>query len=205
MAKKFQDLSPSWQLGIVAAVPVLLAVVAYVYWAGPIALQRDALASQVKTLKAQNQSNRIFDQERVKNQARIAELKRQLEDLSAVVPAEEDSEGFVTTVQDASTAAGTHIRSLVAQPLVEHEGYVEEPFKGRVDGAYFPMLDFFNRLAQGKKIVNVTITLLTDPKGGGQGHFTIAPTETVGVDCLFTTYFNAPKSASKPAAPAAKK
>jgi len=62
-------------------------------------------------------------------------------------------------------------------------------------------LDFFNRLALGHRIVNVTITQLTDPKGGGQGHFTVSPGESVGADCVFTTYFNSPKGA----APAEKK
>jgi len=200
MAKKFQDLSPSLQMGIVALVPVVLAVAAYMYWASPIADERDRLSAQVQTLRAQNQSNEIFDQQRLKNRARIAELEHQLVELSAVVPAKEDSEGFIATIQDASTTAGIHIRSLVAQPLAEHEGYTEEPFKGHVDGAYFPMMDFFNRLAQGARIVNVTITQLTDPKGGGQGHFTVSSSETVGVDCVFTTYFNSSKGAA-PAAP----
>jgi Tfp pilus assembly protein PilO len=196
MAKKFQDLSPGTQMGVVALVPVLLAAVAYVYWAKPIVGVRDTLAAQVNTLRTQNRANQIFDQQRQKNRARIAELKRQLEDLSAIVPAQEDSEGFVSTIQNASLTAGIHIRSLVAQPLVEHEGYTEEAFKGHVDGAYFPLLDFFNRLANGARIVNVTITLLTDPKGGGQGHFTVSPNESVGADCVFTTYFNNSKSAA---------
>ena len=133
MAKKFQDLSPNLQMGIVALVSVLLAVAIYVYWASPIADERDTLTAQVKALRAQNQTNRIFDQQRQKNRARIAELKLQLEELSAVVPAQEDSEGFISTVQNASATVGTHLRSLVAQPLVEHEGYTEEPFKAHVE------------------------------------------------------------------------
>jgi Tfp pilus assembly protein PilO len=200
MVKKFEDLSPGKQVGLVALVPVLLAAVGYVYWAKPMADERDALAAQVNTLRAQNRANRIFDQQRQKNRARIAELKRQLEELSAIVPTQEDSEGFVSTLQNASLTAGIHIRSLVAQPVAEHEGYTEEPFKGHVDGAYFPLLDFFNRLANGARIVNVTITLLTDPKTGGQGHFTVSPDESVGADCIFTTYFNSPKSTA-PTAP----
>ncbi|HME00472.1 MAG TPA: type 4a pilus biogenesis protein PilO [Terriglobia bacterium] len=205
MAKKFQDLSPNLQMGIVALVSVLLAVAIYVYWASPIADERDTLTAQVKALRAQNQTNRIFDQQRQKNRARIAELKLQLEELSAVVPAQEDSEGFISTIQNASLTAEIHIRSLIALPLVEREGYTEEPFKAHVDGAYFPMLDFFGRLAHGARIVNVTITQLTDPKGGGQGHFTVSPDETVGADCLFTTYFNSSKGASQSAVPSAKK
>jgi Tfp pilus assembly protein PilO len=205
MAKRFQDLSLSVQMAIVAFVPVLLAVAIYVYWASPIGDERDRLTAQVKALRAQNQANRIFDQQRQKNQARIVELKRQLEELSAIVPAQENSEGFVSTIQNASLTAGIHIRSLVAQPLVEHEGYTEEPFKAHVDGTYFPILDFFGRLAHGARIVNVTITQLTDPKTGGQGHFALSPNETVGVDCLFTTYFNSSKGASQVAAPSAQK
>jgi len=201
MAKKFQDLSPSWQMGVMGVVPVLLAVAIYVYWASPIAAERDALTAQVKTLRAQNQANRIFDQQRQKNRARIAELKQQLGELSAIVPAQEDSEGFISTIHNASLTAAVHIRNLVALPLVEHEGYTEEPFKAHLDGAYFPMLDFFGRLAHGARIVNATIAQLTDPKGGGQGHFTVSPTETVGVDCVLTTYFNS----SKGTPPAAKK
>jgi Tfp pilus assembly protein PilO len=205
MARKFQDLSPSLQMGIAALVPVLLAVAIYVYWASPITDERDTLAAQVKALRAQNRANRTFDQQHQKNLARIAELKRQLEELSAIVPAQEDSEGFISTTQNASVAAGINIRSLVAQPLVEHAGYTEEPFKAHVDGAYFPMLNFFDRLAHGARIVNVTITQLTDPKTGGQGHFVISPNETVGADCVFTTYFNSSKGASQGAAPSAQK
>jgi Tfp pilus assembly protein PilO len=205
MAKRFQDLSPSLQMGIVALVSVLLALAIYIYWARPITDARDTLTAQVKALRTQNQANRIFDEQGQRNRARITELKRQLEELSAIVPAQEDSEGFISTVQNASLTSGTHLRSLVAQPLVEHEGYTEEPFKAHVDGAYFPMLDFFGRLAHGARIVNVTIMQLTDPKGGGQGHFTVSPNETVGADCLFTTFFNSSKAASQGAAPSAQK
>jgi type IV pilus assembly protein PilO len=202
MAKGLRDLPENWQIAFLAFIPMLLAAVAYVYWARPIQKQRDRLATELKALHAQNQSNRMFDSQLKKNLARITSLKSQLEVLRSIVPEEEDTGGFVKLIQDASVATGIHVRSLVAQPLVQHEQYAEQPFKVRLDGTYYPLLDFFDRLGHAQRIVNVMILSLGEPQAkGGLGNYTVPPSATVAAECIFRTYF----SSAQAAAPGARK
>jgi len=39
---------------------------------------------------------------------------------------------------------------------------------------------------------------LGGPAGGGLGKYTVLPSETVGANCVVTTYFNRPESPAQP-------
>lgn len=77
------------------------------------------------------------------------------------------------------------------------ELYVEMPFRMHIDGTYYRLLQFFDRLAHGQRIVTVTNLALGSPEGGGMGSYKVSPVETVGANCVITTYYNRPPAESK--------
>jgi Tfp pilus assembly protein PilO len=81
----------------------------------------------------------------------------------------------------------------VAQPPATKEYYIELPYSVRIDGTYYAMRSFFERLSRQDRIVSVSDLALGPPAGGGQGTFTILPSETVGANCVIKTFYNRPQ------------
>jgi Tfp pilus assembly protein PilO len=73
---------------------------------------------------------------------------------------------------------------------VQAENYTEMPFNLRLDGTYYGLLEFFDRLAREQRIVSVSGLSLGAPEGGGLGAFKVQAGETVGANCVLTTYFS---------------
>ncbi len=201
MAKSFNELPALVQGVIFAAVAVIVAGAVFYLYVWPLSAQRTSLEVKVKTLQAENEKNRAVERERTELLNRVAQLAKQLETLRTIVPDEPATDQFVKMVYDTASGSTTHLRSFVAQPVVARDFYVEMPFSIRIDGTYYAMLNFFDRLARQQRIVSVTGLSLGPPVGGGQGRYTILPSETVGANCVVTTFFNRPQSPAPPPQP----
>jgi type IV pilus assembly protein PilO len=193
MAKSFNDLPAAVQGVILAGVAVVLAGVVFYLYVLPLSAQRARLDAEVKKLTAENQKNQAVERERTELLNRISQLEKQLATLRSIVPDEAATDQFVRMVYDTSTSAGIHLRSFVAQPPAAREYYIELPFSVRIDGTYYAMRNFFERLARQDRIVSVTGLAVGPPPGGGQGSFTIQPNETVGANCVIKTFYNRPQ------------
>lgn len=201
MAKSFNELPALVQGVIFAAVAVIVAGAVFYLYVWPLSAQRTSLEVKVKTLQAENEKNRAVERERTELLNRVAQLAKQLATLRTIVPDEPATDQFVKMVYDTASGSTTHLRSFVAQPVVARDFYVEMPFSIRIDGTYYAMLNFFDRLARQQRIVSVTGLSLGPPAGGGQGRYTILPSETVGANCVVTTFFNRPQSPAPPPQP----
>ncbi len=202
MAVKFEELPLRTQGAVLAGLAVVLAGAGFWYLVWPLKGQADALHQQVQALEAQNLRNRAFEQEHAVYQKRLAEAQDQLRLLRAIVPDEPDADGFIRAVRSAEAESGVHIRTFIAQPLVNQELYVEMPYRMRVDGTYYALMGFFGRLARGQRIINVTGLTLGGPEGGGMGPYKVLPGETVGANFIVTTYFNRAPATPPASAPA---
>jgi type IV pilus assembly protein PilO len=198
MPKSFSDLPMIVQDAIFALIPVLLAGAVFYVYVLPLQAKRDHLQKQVSSLKAENQRNKALERQRSEIRKRIAQLETQLEELRAIVPEEQATDEFMRTVFEDGRASEVHIRTFVPQPLAPKDLYTEMPFNLRIDGTYFGLLSFFNRLANEKRIISVFDLALGSPEGGGMGAFKLHEGETVGANCVLTTYFHQ----LPPAAPA---
>jgi type IV pilus assembly protein PilO len=192
MAKSFNDLPTPVQGGILIASAAILAGVVFWYFVLPIKARRDGLQVEVDRLKAENRRNQAFEQERTEYLNRIAQLEKQLENLRSIVPDEQATDEFMKMVFNSGVVAGANIRTFIPMPLVARELFTEMPFTLRMDGTYYTLLSFFERLAHEQRIVSVSGLSLGTPEGGGMGAYTVHPTETVGANCVVTTYFNRP-------------
>ena len=145
----------------------------FFFYVLPLKEQRDSLRGQVDRLTAENRINQVFELQRKQYLIRIAELEKQLESLRSIVPEEQATDDFMKTVFEDGRAAEVNIRTFIPQALAPKDIYTEVPFNLRLDGTYYGLLAFFERLAHEQRIVSVSGLSLGAPEGGGMGLFKV--------------------------------
>jgi len=190
MPKSFNDLPAAVQIAIFVLSAVLVGGAVFYFYVLPLKEQRDSVRNEVDRLTAENKLNQIFEQQRKQYLNRIAQLEKQLDTLRSIVPEEQATDDFMRMVFEDGRASEVNIRTFVPQALEPKDIYTEMPFSLRLDGTYFGLLGFFARLANEQRIVSVSGLSLGPPEGGGMGAFKLRPGETVGANCLLTTYFS---------------
>ncbi len=191
--KQFSDLTPQQQGIVLALLPLVLAAVVYYEMLMPLGEKANALKTQWATLHAQNLRGRALESQRADLVKRIAEANKQLSTLEQIVPDTPAEDQFVKMVYGTAALSSVHVRSFIEQPPLRQAYDTEMPFGLHLDGTYFAILDFFNRLESSARIVNVSDLTLGPPVGtGGKGVYKIGPQETVGANCTLTTFYNSP-------------
>jgi len=200
MPKSFGELPVAVQGGVYALIAVALAGAVFYFLVLPVQETRDTLRAKIEKLKLENLRNQSIERERTAYLKRIAELEKQLEALRSIVPEEQSTDDFLRVVFADAKATDVNIRTFIPQNLVQKDIYTEMPFNVRIDGTYYGLLAFFDHVAREQRIVSVSGLSLGPPAGGGMGSFKVGAGETVGANCVLTSYFSAiPKTA--PATP----
>jgi type IV pilus assembly protein PilO len=200
MPKNFGDLPAPVQSGVFVLIAVVLAGAVFYFFALPVQDKRDSLRKEIDKIKAENKRNQTIERERTEYLNRIAQLEKQLETLSSIVPEEQATDDFMRMVFADARAAEVNIRTFIPQAVVQKDIYTEMPFNLRLDGTYYGLLAFFDRLAHEQRIVSVSGLSLGTPEGGGMGSFKVHAGETVGANCVLTSYFSVVPTAA-PATP----
>jgi type IV pilus assembly protein PilO len=177
--------------------------------------QRDENDAARVKLQAQLKENAELEafRPRLANVEReLASLKQQLEIEQRIVPDQKEVDNFMRMVDGEARKAGVEIRRYTSRPYGTKEFYTEVPFEMELDGPYYSMLGFFDRLGKLERIVNVSglaVSSTSNPGAAKAKHtYQYAPSETVVATCLTTTYFshdlNPETPAGKPGPPAKK-
>ncbi|HUN88015.1 MAG TPA: type 4a pilus biogenesis protein PilO [Terriglobales bacterium] len=198
---KWSELSAVKQLGVFLVVAIVVTGLAYYLVDKTIMDANDATRKQIVAVKAENDSLRPYENKVRDLDQQIENLKQQLEIQKRIVPDEKESDNFIRLVQSTAASAGIEVRSYVAKPTTAKEFYVESPFDLSLDGPYYSMLTFFDKLSKQERIV--TVSNLQMGAIGKGGKYAYAPNETVTAACVATTYFSREAPAPGPA-PAAK-
>jgi type IV pilus assembly protein PilO len=201
MAKTFKDFPAGVQtIILVVAAVVIVALPAYFY-VYPLFAQKTQKETTLNTLKRENEANRAFEQKLADYQAQIKALRQQLETLQSIVPSEPAMGQFMKMLFADGDSSGIHIRTFIPRPVVAQKYYYEMPVQMRLDGTYWTLVSFFDRLSKEQRIVSVTSLNLGPPSGGGMGAYTVSKSETVGADCTVVTYYNRAAGSSAPQKP----
>jgi type IV pilus assembly protein PilO len=124
----------------------------------------------------------------------LASLKQQLEIERRIVPDEKEIDNFMRMVSSEARKAGVEIRRYTSRPYAAREFYTEVPFELELDGPYYSMLGFFERLTKVERIVNVSGLSMASTRKPGDAHvkhtYQYAAGESIAVTCLTTTYFS---------------
>ena len=201
----FNDMSGMKQWGLVLAVAGLLSAALYFTY---FKSQRDANESAQKSLDAKLQENRELEPYKTKLaeiDRQLASLEQQMEIEKRIVPEEKEVDGFMKMLDAEAAKSGIELRRYTAQPTASKEFYTEVPFEIELDGSYYSMMNFFDRVAKLERIVNVSNLLVANTKKSSEARakhsYQYAPNESVVATCVATTFF----SHDQPAAPATAK
>jgi type IV pilus assembly protein PilO len=209
----FSEMSGSKQwMALVGGAAVLSAALFFFVFRG----MRDTNAEAKQKLDAKLQENAQLEAYRPKLaeiERQLANLKQQLEIERRIVPDEKEADQFMRMVSAEASRAGIEVRRYTSKPSSTRDFYTEMPFEMELDGPYYSVLTFFDRLGKLERIINVSNLQMATTKKPADAkvkkQYQYAPGESVVATCVATTFFShdiqPPASApSKPGQPAPK-
>jgi len=135
----------------------------------------------------------------------LVSLKQQLDIERRIVPDEKEVDNFMHLMDGEAQKAGVELRRYTAKDPSSKEYYTELPFEIELDGPYYSMLNFFDRVGKLERIVNISGILLSTTKSPAAAkvkkQYQYAPNESVVATCTATTFFShdsAPPAGAKP-------
>jgi type IV pilus assembly protein PilO len=209
----FSEMTGSKQwLALLGGAAVLSAALFFFVFRG----MRDANAEARQKLDAKLQENAQLEAYRPKLaeiERQLANLKQQLEIERRIVPDEKEADQFMRMVSAEASRAGIEVRRYTSKPSATRDFYTEMPFEMELDGPYYSVLTFFDRLGKLERIINVSNLQMATTKRPADAkvkkQYQYAPGESVVATCVATTFFShdiqPPASApGKPGQPAPK-
>ncbi len=200
---KWSELSAAKQLGIFVVLALVITGAAYYLVDKSIIDANEKTKKDTIALKAENDSLRPYENKIRELDQQIENLKQQLEIQKRIVPDEKDADNFIRMVQATAASSGVEVRLYSAKPTASKEFYVEAPFDLNLDGPYYSMLNFFDKLAKQERIVTVSNLSMASTEKSGEAkvrrHYAYSPAESVVASCVATTYFSREAQAATPA------
>lgn len=205
----FKELPAKAQMGIIVGVVVALCAGFY------FLVLKDQMAKNEKDLKAvqakeaEVRTLEPFQAKLDDLNRQIASLQLQLEIQKRIVPDEKEADLFMKMMQETASAAGVEVRRYTQENGNTKEFYTEVPFAIDVDGPYYSLLNFFERVGKLERIINIGNLKVASVKrandAGVKNQYAYAPGETVVASCKATTFFSHEPSAAPPAKAPGKK
>jgi len=191
---KFNELSPikQWLVLVVGAV-VLTGAAYFVMFKSQAEANQTAQTALDAKLR-ENQELESYRPKLAEIERQLVNLRQQLEIERRIVPDEKETDGFMKMLDAEAAKSGIEIRRYSALPVATKEFYSEVPFEVELDGPYFSMLNFFDRVSKLERIVNVNGLLVASTKKPGDAKtkhvYKYAPNESVVATCQATTFFS---------------
>jgi type IV pilus assembly protein PilO len=149
---------------------------------------------QLDTKIRENNELEAYRPKLAEMERQLATLKQQLEIERRIVPDEKQADDFIRAMDGEALKAGVELRRYTAMPVAGKDFYTELPFELELDGPYYSMLNFFDRVSKLERIVNVSNLLVASVKKPSDAktkhQYNYAPSESVVATCVATTFFS---------------
>ena len=194
MAMNFNELSGVKQWAAVLAGGALVTAALY-FTVFKSQSDKNATAQHVLEDKVRENNELESYRPKLKDiERQLASLKQQLEIERRIVPDEKQVDGFIETMDGEAQKAGVELRRYSAKPVAAKEYFSEVPFDLELDGPYYSMLNFFDRVGKLERIVNISGLLVSNTKNPSAAKakhtYQYAPNESVVATFTATTYFS---------------
>jgi type IV pilus assembly protein PilO len=204
MATNFNELSGLKQWGAVIAGGALVTAALY-FTMFKSQSEKNAAAQHAVEIKVRENNELESYRPKLKDmELQLANLKQQLEIERRIVPDEKQVDSFIQTMDSEAVKAGVELRRYAAKPVSAKEYFTEVPFDMELDGPYYSMLNFFDRVGKLERIVNVSGLLVATTKNPANAkvkhQYQYAPNESVVATFTATTFYS--HDLEPPAAPA---
>src|SRR5579884_318245 len=207
---KFGEMSLVARAGVLFLAAAMIGAAYYYIYFNPMYQANQQLQEKIKDKNAENERLRTFEPKLAEVNRNMAILQQQLEIQKRIVPDDKEADQFIKLLHDTAASSGIEIRRYTAMPVGNHEFYSEVPFAIDIDGPYYSVLNFFQRVGELERIVNISNMQMANVKNSGaakvKGSYTYSPGVTVLASCTATTFFSheqedmsAPAKAGQPA------
>jgi type IV pilus assembly protein PilO len=193
---KWSEMSWKGQTAVIIVVALCLSVVLYFVPGGykSIADSNEESAKTLASKRAEIAQLQPYQGQLAQLNTAIEGLKQQLELQKRIVPEEKEVESFIKLLQAEASHSNIEIRSYEAKPVESREYYSQAPFVLNIDGPYYAVLDFFQRVSKMERIINISnlaMASVSKPSGAGVRHaYTYEPNESVVASCVATTFYS---------------
>lgn len=204
MLEKLNAQSTPIKAVLMLAIAGILVATAWYAYPGVGAMREQNVQDTAKLTKLTEDNNKLREFETKLNDLdrQIVMLKQQMELQKRIVPDDKDADKFIILLQETASTAGINLRKLEAKPVATKEFYAEVPFAIEIDGPYYSVLNFFERLAGQTRIVNVDGLAMKSLAKNTK--FQYGPNDSVEVAATAKTFFSRDAQPAG-AAPAPKK
>jgi type IV pilus assembly protein PilO len=194
MSTNFSELSGVKQWGAVILGGALVTVALY-YTIFKSQSDKNTAALHAVQVKVQENNELESYRPKLKDiERQLANLKQQLEIERRIVPDEKQVDGFIEMMDGEAQKAQVELRRYTAQPTSQKEYYTEVPFAMELDGRYYDMLNFFDRVGKLERIVNVSGLLVSTTKkpteAKAKHSYQYGPNESVVATFTATTFYS---------------
>lgn len=194
MATNFSELSGLKQWGALLGGAVLLTAALY-YTVYKSKSDQNAAAQQAVEQKVRENNELEAYRPKLKDMERqLANLKQQLDIERRIVPDEKQTDAFIESMNGEAQKAGVELRRYVAEAVSTKEYYTAVPFDMELDGPYYSMLNFFDRVSKLERIVNISNLMVASTKNASDAKvkhtYQYAPNESVAASFTATTFYS---------------
>ncbi|HSN39970.1 MAG TPA: type 4a pilus biogenesis protein PilO [Burkholderiales bacterium] len=209
---KFGEMSFAARLGTLLLGALVVAVAYYYVYLNPQIQANNQIRTKIAEKTRENEQLRQFEPKLADLNRQMAILQQQMEIQKKIVPDDKDADQFIRLLHDTASTSGIEIRRYTAMPVANHEFYSDVPFQIDIDGPYYSVLNFFQRVSELERIVNIDNLQMANTKTTGPAKikttYKYAPGETVVASCVATTFFShepepAPPTPARPGRPGA--
>ena len=190
---KFSELSFVVQLAIMAAVSGAIVAAGEYLYLNSMSTANQELKTKVETLTKENAELEPREKELKQIMADNQRLESQIANLRHVVPDEKEVDAFMKMVQEAGVQSGVNIRRFTARNPVQKEFFFELPFELNVDGNFYTVVQFFDRLSRLSRVINVSNLAMGPLAAGVRGvsrAYAWTADETIKASFLATTFYS---------------
>lgn len=188
------DLPEAKQWAVIAGMAVLLTLAAYFGVFRSMSTANDEEAQKLATKNSENAELERYRPKLVQIEQQIENLKLQLAIQERIVPDEKQADKFMRMLEGEAEKSGIEIRRYTSMATNTREFYTEVPFEVELDGPYYSMLNFFDRIAHLERIINISnlqMASVSRPSDAKAKHsYQYAPGESVVATCTATTFFS---------------
>ena len=180
------------QVGLALVAAVVIVVVGLYMPYSPVAGQKaelDQKTAEKKALEAEVGPLKQYERQYGDLKQRMASLEKELETLRNIVPEEKEVDEFIRLIHTAAGAANVQVRRMTAKPINTKDYHAEMPFEVLCDGPYFAILDFFGKLGNMSRIINVADLTFITPAKERSRKYPLTPGATVTGTFNAVTFF----------------
>jgi Tfp pilus assembly protein PilO len=179
---RFENLPRSIQIAVFTALIVCMAVVFYIYYLKDTIAERDAIQSDIARLELSVAQGTAIESRLRRFRQELAQLEERLAVLQNILPAEKETPTVLRSVQQMAASSSLKINKFTPQPVVPRAFYSDWPIQIEVEGNYDGLGNFFEKVSQATRIINVDSIAITGLDKE------MNPGRTLSANCTATTF-----------------